>query len=101
MIAHTSNVSLFLILMYFLMYRLFICFLTSDVFIFFSFCLGTSTMSETNLLLAGTQLLDKVVISLKEKKKEKAKERERQKDREREIEIERTLDLTLAGNSGW
>ena len=58
-------------------------------------------MSGTNLLSGGTQLLDKVVLSLKEKKKEKAKERERQKDREREREIERTLDLTLAGNTGW
>ena len=58
-------------------------------------------MSETNIRLGGSPLFNKEVCTVKEKKKEKAKERERQKGRERERENDRTLDLTLAGNTGW
>ena len=58
-------------------------------------------MSETNIRLGGSLPFCKEVCTVKEKKKEKAKERERQKGRERERENERTLDLTLAGNTGW
>ena len=58
-------------------------------------------MSETNIRSGGSLLFNKEVCTVKEKKKEKAKERERQKGRERERENDRTLDLTLAGNTGW